>query len=125
MRKLTTNEEKSVSRIVTAFTIVILIAAAVWIYLMYESFNDLQTFTDTTLERYQSEQVEMALARDYVEGLLTSTSTEITHESRNGNMFYFQGDESDGAFMFVIEQVAPGQFELVNGVSSINIENAN
>lgn len=121
MKKVKVNEELALLKIISIVSAFALVIVGIWIYLMYTSFQQLENFTDTTLDRYQADRVEMALARDYVENMLTSSTTEITHESRSGNTFYFQGGEESGAFMFIIEQTAPGQFEVINGISSLQV----
>lgn len=114
------SEELILSRFIAIISVVAFIGAVVWIYFMYSAFTSIQQFSEATINRYQTEKVEMALARDFI-AQEYGTEAEITHESRNENTFYFQGDEQDGAFMYVIEQVSPGEFEVVGGVSAINI----
>lgn len=113
-------EERLLSRLIVGFSLIALLLVGAWGYFMYDSVKSAQTFNDSVVERYQTDRVEMALAKDFVIAQLSASST-ITHESRNENIFYFQGDEEDkGSFMFVIEQVSPAQFEIINGVSEIN-----
>lgn len=118
--KKETSEESRIARVVTLFAILSLLVVGFWAYVMYQSYDSLQQFSKIREERYQTENVEMALATDFVKSKV-STSTTFSHASRNGHTFYFQGDDGNGHFMFIIRQVKPGEFEVVNGITSLQI----